>query len=107
MKATEYLFDWCPLDDELLDHAKWMDFNQKLKFTFNSVEYFLTTYSNILHDVDTDKLNDQFIDYQFLSSNEIPDSVTSLMNMTTFLLWGYLLGMKVPGTITPKFDLLF
>ena len=37
--ATEYLLAWSPVQDELLCHATWIDFNCRLEKRFSSVEY--------------------------------------------------------------------
>ena len=50
--ATEYLLKWCPLEDELLTHAKWLSFEHTLDSSFNSVEYFVYRYSKIFNGMD-------------------------------------------------------
>ena len=66
--ATEYLLKWCPLEDELLIHATWLHFEQRLEKHFNSVEYFVHRYPNIFPEMNMDKLNEEFLSYQMLAS---------------------------------------
>ena len=47
IRATEYLIKWCPLDDELMTRATWIDF-KRLDKTFLSVRYFVERYSEII-----------------------------------------------------------
>ena len=63
--AMDYLSMWCPLDEEILHHAVWIDFERKLDVTFNSMEYFVGCFPSILNDKDHDKLNEQFLQYNF------------------------------------------
>ena len=37
IQASEYMLKWCPLEDELLLHATWLDFDQRLEKGFTSV----------------------------------------------------------------------
>ena len=30
IRATEYLLKWCPLEDEHISHATWLDFENRL-----------------------------------------------------------------------------
>ena len=46
IRATEYLLKWCPLKDELIKYATWLDFKDRLDKSFNSVEYFVHCYPN-------------------------------------------------------------
>lgn len=104
---------FCPLDDQLLNNAVWLDFDQRLEITLDAVEYFVGRYSNILGDLDVDKLSEQFIEYQLLSDEDLPDDVRALCLFGSDLpkridiLWGYLKGVKIIGTNVLQFDLLF
>ena len=66
VQTAEYLLQWCPFSDELIKHATWIDFSQRLSSSFTSVEFFVGTYSENLNDMDMDELNEQFIQYQTL-----------------------------------------
>lgn len=52
IRASEYLLKWCPLEDELLMHATWIDFQHRLDKSFMSVGYFVAKYPEILPDMD-------------------------------------------------------
>lgn len=41
VQTAEYLLQWCPFSDELIEHATRIDFNQCLDSSFTSVEYFV------------------------------------------------------------------
>ena len=47
IRATEYLLKWCPLEDELLTHATWLDFENRQEKSFLSVQYFVLQYPEI------------------------------------------------------------
>ena len=97
----------------LLKHATWLDFEKRLEKCFHSVEYFVHQYPNIFPEMDMDRLNEQFLNYQLLSADEIPPVVkeTSGLNKDdpyqVDVLWEYLRGVKKPGASRCEFDLLF
>ena len=37
IQAAEYLLKWCPLKDELLTNATWLDFEHRLELPFSGV----------------------------------------------------------------------
>ena len=65
--ATGYLMKWCPLQDELLTHATWIG----LEFLLWS-SYIVGRYPNLFSGMDMDKLNEQYLSYQVLTTEEIP-----------------------------------
>lgn len=114
--TAKYLLQWCPFSDELLKHATWVDFQQRLDSSFTSVEFFVGSYPDILKNINMDKLNEQFICYQTIDENDIPETIKAsccisddengkLCRMD--VMWSYLKGFKVPGTNEPMLDLLF
>ena len=58
IKAVDYLIKWCPLKDPLLHHSSWIDFRNRSKCSFMSVECFVDTYTHIFQQIDRDKLNE-------------------------------------------------
>ena len=60
-----------------------------------------------------DQLNEQFLNYQLLSADDIPSEVKETAGLDeddrhgVDVLWGYLRGMKKPGASRCEFDLLF
>ena len=99
--------------EELLIHATWLDLERRLEKSFNSVEYFVHRFHGLFEDANIDKLNEEFIDYQMLSSNDIPTSIKESASLSEEdphridILWGYLRGVKEPGSSQSKFGLLF
>lgn len=113
IRATEYLLKWCPLQDRLLIHSTWIDFEHRLERNFSSVEYFVGLYPNVFVDMNIEKLNDQFIAYQLLVTEEVIRAVrekSGLQNEEDVNriddLWLYLATLKIPGTNEREFDLL-
>ena len=111
MHAIEYLLKWCPLKEELLKHATWIDFENRLDKGFCSVDYFIHRFPNIFQSVDMDKLNEQFLNYQLLMPGDIPAFIREKAEENDHYriddLWGYLKGVKKPGTNISEFDQLF
>lgn len=102
--------------EKLIEHATWIDFNQRLDSSFTSVEYFVGSFPDVLQDMDMDKLNDQFIYYQALSVHDIPESIKTSCSLSDDdeeknchmdILWGYLKGVKAAGSNEMMLDLLF
>lgn len=104
---------WCPLDDELLTHATWLSFEDRLNKSFLSVEYFVHKYPDIFHGMDMNRLEEQFLNYQLLAADEIPKEVKEGAGLQeddpyrVDILWGYLRNVKKPGTNSCEFGLLF
>ena len=53
--VAKYPVKWCPIDDSLLKHAKWIDFTSKFNHNFESVEYFVETFP-VFNAIDKEKL---------------------------------------------------
>jgi len=110
IRAVEYLLKWCPLRDELLSNATWLDFEHKLQKNFDSVEFFVLKYKQIFSDMSIE----QFLNYQLLTEEDIPKEVKERMGLSEEnphgridVLWGFLRGVKTPGTSSFEFNLLF
>lgn len=77
------------------------------------MKYFVLKYPELLPDMNIDCLNDQFVNYQLLAAEEIPSVIKESAGLAeedphrVDVLWGYLRGVKVPGTNCFAFDLLF
>ena len=113
VKVAVYLQKWCPIDDELLVNAEWLDFNKRQQKTFMAVEFFICRFPNLFQDVDADRLAEQFMAYQVLPDDAIPLSVKTDAGLgpedphRVDALWTYLSCRREPGTNRPEFDLLF
>ena len=95
-------------------HAARLDFQHRLEKTFTSVEYFVVKYPHIFPDMDLERLSEQFLNYKMLMEEDIPAEVKELAkseedypHYQVDILWGYLKGVKKPGTNSLEFDLLF
>ena len=113
MCAASYLIKWCPMKEELLLHDTWLHFEQRLQKSFISVEYFVHRFPKNFASIDIDKLNKEFINHQLLSPSDIPSTIKESANLSeedthrVDILWGYLRGVKKPGTSELAFGLLF
>ena len=59
--ALDYLIKWCPIQDEFLSHATWVDFERRTEKSFYSVKFFVHRYEQILCSINIDKLEEQFL----------------------------------------------
>lgn len=68
-----------PLNDNLLKHARFVDFFEKSSVQFSDVEFFLLRYRNILSHIhpvtEIEQLYDEFVDYKILKQDSIPEDV--------------------------------
>ena len=77
------------------------------------MEYFVHRFPKIFASIDIDRLNEEFINYQLLSPSDIPSTIKESANLSeedphrVDILWGYLRGVKKPGTSELAFGLLF
>ena len=78
------------------------------------MEYFVGCFPSILGDISHDNLNEQFLQYQFMSTNDLPENLKEACHYTDDdhpcridALWSYLRSVNKPGTKVPQFDLLF
>ena len=92
--------------------ANWLDFTNKAEHNFESVEYFVDRFLTLKNNK-KDKLHSQFLNYQVLSEDDLPqvirDAITSSEygNCLVDILWDFLRGVKVPGTNSFQYNLLF
>ena len=116
--AVAYVLKWFPLDENLVRDSKFVDFRTKEQCVFSMVCTFIERYPKILkfNDQELDKLNEQFLDYQALSSEDITkdvweDAVCYEVNMNSEkityhwmdLIWSVLAEMKLPGMMSKDF----
>ena len=111
MEVAVSLQKWCPIDNELLVNAEWLDKGQQK--TFMTVEFFICRFPNLFQDVDADRLAEQFMAYQVLPDDAIPLSVKTDAGLGpedphhVDTLWTYLSCRREPGTNRLEFDLVF
>ena len=66
-----------PFADDLLNHSKFLNFEQSAYCSFSSVEYFCSSYSNLIQfsPAETDRHQEELIDYQLLENSHITQAV--------------------------------
>ena len=67
-----------PLDDELLLHARFLDFFQREFCFFEDVEYFIKKYADLLPvstATELEKVHEEFVDYQMMEKSDSPNEV--------------------------------
>lgn len=113
VRVATCLQKWCPIDDELLVNAEWLDFNKWQQKNFMAVEFFVCKFPHLFQNIDMDILAEQFLAYQVLPDDAIPSSVKRDMDLNpedplrVDALWTYLNSRRAPGTHQPEFDQLF
>ena len=62
--------------DDLLNHSKFLNFQERTYCFFSSAEYFCFSYSNLLQfgPAEVDRLQEEFINYQLLENSHIPQA---------------------------------
>ena len=75
-ESLSYIQKKFPINDDVICNSVWIDFNKRLEVSWDNVEFFVDKYKFVtsVNDIDCDKLYDEFIDYQTLSNNEIPNT---------------------------------
>lgn len=75
VQTVKYVIKTFPFNDHLLLHAKFINFDQTLDSSFESVEYFVNIFPKVLQFTarDMDNLKEEFKDYQLLP--DLPDDV--------------------------------
>ena len=79
---------------EIVHHATWLEFEHRLDKPFSSVEYFIVRYSSILMSIDLNKLEAQFLNYQLVDEEQIPEYVKASGRVDD--LWAYLRNLTIP-----------
>ena len=72
--SLEYILQKFPVNDEVLQHAEWINVLNLLDARWQSVEYFLTKFQSFFTDMNIDELHDEFCDYQTLNDGDIGDN---------------------------------
>ena len=75
--AVGYILAKFPLKDDILLHARVINFEKCENSTFSSVEYFLERYTSVLAFSDSEKKLhfNEFVNYQLFEEENIPQSV--------------------------------
>ena len=119
--AVSYIMKWFPLNDNVVKDSQFVDFEVKEQCHFAMVCTFVKRYPKLLTFTNTelDKLNEEFLDYQALSKDAIPQTVwdnavcyevaegdqkKTYHRMDT--IWSYLVQVKIPGMDIYRFSKL-
>ena len=81
--AYEYYTKWLPLDNDLLKSYRFIDFSRRSEFSFDDVQSVVSTFPQLNQDISNtvyklDELEEEFLTYQEMSGNEIPQHVWEL-----------------------------
>ena len=119
--AVSYIIKWFPLNDDVVKDSQFVDFEVKEQCDFTMVCTFVKRYPKLLNFTNTelDKLNEEFLDYQALPKDAIPQTVWD--NAVCYevgegdqkktyhrmdAIWSYLVKMKIPGMDIYRFSKL-
>lgn len=116
--AVAYVFKWFPLNEILIRNSEFVNFSKKEECDFSMVCTFIERYPKLLSftDKELDKVCEEFLDYQAMSRDEIPQNVwdeavcheqgdgsTKVIYHRMDRIWGHIWDMKLPGTDTARF----
>ena len=75
--AFEYIIAKFPLRDDVLQHAKFVDFDKRQSCHFSDISYFMDHYQIVLGFSSnvSDRVFDEFVEYQLLDHDDIPQSL--------------------------------
>lgn len=105
--ATSQALAKLPFDDPVLNNSVFVNFEEKEECTFNVVDFFCNKYSEVLSfkESDQDKLEQEFLEYQLLNEQDIPqliwnealvyeDDERGVKHYRMDTIWGYLGNIK-------------
>ena len=117
--SFQYILNKFPVTEAVLQHGKWINVSNRLEARWERVEFFLTRFQSFFVNMNTDKLYDEFYDYQALNDGDIGDKAWneakvidgSVDDVEEFhyrvdILWWYTAHMLVPGSATCMFRYL-
>ena len=115
--AAQYILATYPLNDDVLYHAKLLNFESREDIEFDSLEYFIERFPH-LHELrsprEIDILHEEFVSYQLLNNTDIPANIWEEAKVREGdeayyridTLWGYVCNIKVLGSTDLKFPRL-
>lgn len=117
--SVAYILKWLPWKEPVVKDSKFVDFFMKNECDFSMVTTYVQRYPALVaaDNEQLDKLNEEFVDYQTLSKEDIPESVwneasevVDAQGVVLFwrmdIIWGHLAQMKLPGTGILRFPQL-
>ena len=119
--AVSYVLKWFPFHESVIRDSQFVDFTNKEKFDFSMVCTFIERYPKLLKFSvrELDKVSEEFLDYQAMSKEEIPqyvwddaacyevDEATNTNKAKYFRMdriWSHISQMKLPGLDTARFS---
>ena len=123
VSAMAYMLKWFPFSEAIIRCSEFVDFDQKEHCDFSMVLTVVERYPKLLDfqqsPQEIDKLNEEFVDYQALSRNEVPkeiwedaacyetgESSDKVVFHRMDVIWSHLTDMKIPGTDVARFGRL-
>ena len=84
--AFDYCRKWLPLNNTLVKRCRFINFKDRLKYTFDDVQAIIELFPSFFHDyledpLKLDSLEEEFIQYQSLCDNEIPQYIWDRSNV--------------------------
>lgn len=112
--AIDYVNKKFPFDEEILQHAKFVNFENRKNCNFSDVEYFVQRYHDIPSIDISENVFDEFVEYQLLEKEDIPQSVwdsakegdDSAPYTRMDVIWGYIGSMKTGDSCNYRFSQL-
>ena len=75
-----YMMKNFPLNHQVLKHASFVNYEERLSVDISSAEFFINRYPNFFRNLNLDNLHDEFIDYK--TSSDLPVDVVKLATVT-------------------------
>ena len=114
--TTRSILATYPLKDDVLKHAKFIDFERRKRCTFQSVEYFVSLFphlDSLKAPKEMELLQEEFVSYQLLHDSEIPPAIWEEAHTgdddlyyKVDVLWGYICKMQCIGSSELRFPRL-
>ena len=111
---TQYIIKMYPLNDEILKHARFVNFERRDQISFDSVQFFVHRFPH-LHSLtspgEVEMLQEEFLSYQLQSDADIPDEVWEEAKVNenedvyyrADVLWSHLCKIQIIGSSQLKF----
>ena len=117
-ESLSYIQETFPIND-VICVSVWIDFSKRWEVLWDNVEFFVHKYKSVtsINDIDCDTWYNEFIDYQTLSNDEIPNTafhdakVVDIDEEEVFhyrmdILWWHLSNLTMPNTSAKHFKCL-
>lgn len=118
IRSVQYIIVTYPLNDDLLRHARFLNFEKRSSVCFDAIEYFIHRYRFLLHPLtaprEMELLQEEFVSYQLLRESDIPSDIWDAAKVgeaenryySMDVIWGYLCKLQCIGSFELKFGRL-